>query len=94
MIAAPFLVIRTVYGILEVAFSFESNSIWNPLTGNIYAFAFMCLFVEYAYNTNLRQTITDCALDTFASAFISGSDSPCLQIGVSDSLRKVKKHII
>lgn len=50
MIAAPFLIIRTVYGILEVAFSFESNSIWNPLTGNIYAFCFMCLFVEYVRN--------------------------------------------
>ncbi|KAF2482067.1 hypothetical protein BDY17DRAFT_176646 [Neohortaea acidophila] len=44
---APFLIVRVAYGFLDVAHELDFTSKWSPLFGNIYAFAFMCLFMEY-----------------------------------------------
>lgn len=43
----PFLAVRTVYGLLEVATAGDAHSVWNPLTGSAVAFALMGLLPEY-----------------------------------------------
>lgn len=55
--AAPLLVIRTVYGILEVVFEYSKHSIWSPLYGNLYAFCFMCLLVEYVFLLTVSRKV-------------------------------------
>lgn len=45
--AAPFLAVRTAYGLLEVAEQADARSPWNPLTGSAVAFALMALLPEY-----------------------------------------------
>lgn len=47
LLAAPFIAVRTVYGILEVATSNDPISKWNPVTGSTVTFAFMALVMEY-----------------------------------------------
>lgn len=47
LIASPFLILRTVYGILEVAEQDVLNTIWSPLFGSAVAFALMALLPEY-----------------------------------------------
>jgi hypothetical protein len=39
--------VRTVYGLLQVAFEFEVDNIWNPVVGSVAAFTLMALVVEY-----------------------------------------------
>lgn len=46
MVAAPFIILRCVYGILEVVYGFTS-SLWSPIYGNVVAFALMALLCEY-----------------------------------------------
>lgn len=45
--ACPFLVVRTAFGLLEVAEQSRARSLWNPLTGSAVAFALMALLPEY-----------------------------------------------
>ncbi|CAG9983615.1 unnamed protein product [Clonostachys byssicola] len=45
--SGPFLVVRCVYGILQVTFEFDRGTTWNPLYGSAVAFAMMALLVEY-----------------------------------------------
>ena len=45
--ASPFLIIRTVYGILEVASEYKAGSMWNAVEGSTIAFALMALLPEY-----------------------------------------------
>lgn len=47
LMASPFLILRTVYGILEVAEQDVLNTIWSPLFGSAVAFALMALLPEY-----------------------------------------------
>ncbi|OTA05831.1 hypothetical protein A9Z42_0065410 [Trichoderma parareesei] len=47
LLAAPFLIIRTVFGLLEVALQDSVSSPFNPVTGNAVAFALMALLPEY-----------------------------------------------
>ncbi|EGR45355.1 uncharacterized protein TRIREDRAFT_111250 [Trichoderma reesei QM6a] len=47
LLAAPFLIIRTVFGLLEVALQDSASSPFNPVTGNAVAFALMALLPEY-----------------------------------------------
>ncbi|KAL7806429.1 hypothetical protein V8C44DRAFT_367948 [Trichoderma aethiopicum] len=47
LLAAPFLIIRTVFGLLEVAFQDSASSPFNPVDGNAVAFALMALLPEY-----------------------------------------------
>jgi hypothetical protein len=50
LLAAPFLVVRTIYGLISV---FDANgnriltSMWSPLFGSATAFALMALLMEY-----------------------------------------------
>jgi hypothetical protein len=45
--AAPFLIVRNVYGILEVVMENSANSTWSPVYGSTVAFACMALLMEY-----------------------------------------------
>ncbi|OAA59147.1 hypothetical protein SPI_06349 [Niveomyces insectorum RCEF 264] len=45
--ASPFLVVRNVYGLLEVGFELDADSVWNPVTGSARKFAVMALLMEY-----------------------------------------------
>ncbi|KAL7811644.1 hypothetical protein V8C26DRAFT_408569 [Trichoderma gracile] len=47
LLAAPFLITRTVFGLLEVALQDSSSSPFNPVSGNAVAFALMALLPEY-----------------------------------------------
>lgn len=46
LIAAPFVIARNVYGLLEVATESSYNSIWSPITGNVLAVALLGLLTE------------------------------------------------
>ena len=46
LIAAPFIILRCVYGILEVVSGYTS-SVWSPIFGSIPAFVLMALVSEY-----------------------------------------------
>jgi hypothetical protein len=39
--------VRTIYGLLQVAFEFDIGNIWNPVVGSVAAFTLMALVVEY-----------------------------------------------
>lgn len=45
--SAPFLVVRNIYGILEVVLQYSPTSIWDPVYGSAVAFATMALLMEY-----------------------------------------------
>ncbi|KAM0246893.1 hypothetical protein ACHAQJ_010051 [Trichoderma viride] len=47
LLASPFLMIRTVFGLLEVALENSATSPFNPIAGNAVAFALMALLPEY-----------------------------------------------
>ncbi|KAM0451197.1 hypothetical protein ACHAPV_010041 [Trichoderma viride] len=47
LLASPFLIIRTVFGLLEVAFQNSATSPFSPVEGNAVAFALMALLPEY-----------------------------------------------
>ncbi|KAK5996843.1 hypothetical protein PT974_02188 [Cladobotryum mycophilum] len=47
LLASPFLIIRTIYGILEAALQNDVHSNFNPVLGNAVAFALMALLPEY-----------------------------------------------
>lgn len=47
LLASPFLIVRNVYGILEVVFEYVVNTAWNPVTGSVVAFVLMALLMEY-----------------------------------------------
>ena len=47
LLAAPFIVIRNIYGHLEVSFENNLESVWSPVFGNAVAFALMALWMEY-----------------------------------------------
>ncbi|KAL6863615.1 hypothetical protein J3F83DRAFT_767244 [Trichoderma novae-zelandiae] len=47
LLAAPFLITRTVFGLLQVALQNSSSSPFNPVVGNAVAFALMALLPEY-----------------------------------------------
>ena len=46
LLAAPFIVLRCIYGILGVVYGY-SSTLWSPLFGNVVAFALMGLLCEY-----------------------------------------------
>ena len=46
LLAAPFIVLRCIYGILGVVFGY-SSTLWSPVFGNVVAFALMGLLCEY-----------------------------------------------
>ena len=46
LLATPFLIVRNVYGILEVVFEYRSSK-WSPVYGSTVAFALMALLMEY-----------------------------------------------
>lgn len=45
--AGPFLIVRNVYGLLDVIFGQDARSSWNPVTGSVAEFTVMALVVEY-----------------------------------------------
>lgn len=47
LLASPFLIIRTVFGLLEVVFQNSATSPFSPVEGNAVAFALMALLPEY-----------------------------------------------
>lgn len=47
LLAAPFLIVRNIYGILEIGNQSNLKSIWDPVYGSAVAFALMALLVEY-----------------------------------------------
>jgi hypothetical protein len=47
LLASPFLIIRTVFGLLEVALENSATSPFNPIAGNAVAFGLMALLPEY-----------------------------------------------
>ncbi|TFB02663.1 hypothetical protein CCMA1212_005444 [Trichoderma ghanense] len=47
LLASPFLITRTIFGLLEVALQDDSSSPFNPVVGNAVAFALMALLPEY-----------------------------------------------
>lgn len=47
LLAEPFLLVRSIYGILQVTFEFTSGTVWNPVYGSAVAFALMALVTEY-----------------------------------------------
>lgn len=47
LLASPFLIVRTVFGLLEVALENSSTSPFNPIAGNAVAFGLMALLPEY-----------------------------------------------
>ncbi|POR37946.1 Uncharacterized protein TPAR_01857, partial [Tolypocladium paradoxum] len=47
LVASPFIVVRTIYGILEVVFQNDGATKWNPVYGSAVAFALMALLMEY-----------------------------------------------
>jgi hypothetical protein len=46
LLAAPFIVLRCIYGILGVVYGLYST-LWSPVFGNVVAFALMGLLCEY-----------------------------------------------
>ncbi|KAJ5413873.1 hypothetical protein N7509_000500 [Penicillium cosmopolitanum] len=47
LVAAPFVIARNVYGLLEVATESSYNSIWSPISGNVLAVGLLGLLTEY-----------------------------------------------
>ncbi|KND94044.1 hypothetical protein TOPH_00926 [Tolypocladium ophioglossoides CBS 100239] len=47
LIASPFIMVRTIYGILEVVFQNDRATKWNPVYGSAVTFALMALLMEY-----------------------------------------------
>ncbi|KAL7955787.1 hypothetical protein V8C34DRAFT_290715 [Trichoderma compactum] len=47
LLASPFLIIRTIFGLLEVALQDSATSPFNPIEGNAVAFGLMALLPEY-----------------------------------------------
>ncbi|KAL7794395.1 hypothetical protein V8C37DRAFT_376485 [Trichoderma ceciliae] len=47
LLASPLLIIRTVFGLLEVALENSATSPFNPIAGNAVAFGLMALLPEY-----------------------------------------------
>ncbi|KAL6907247.1 hypothetical protein GGI43DRAFT_256832 [Trichoderma evansii] len=47
LLASPFLIIRTVFGLLEVALQNSATSPFSPVEGNAVAFGLMALLPEY-----------------------------------------------
>ena len=47
LVASPFIMVRTIYGILEVVFQNDHATTWNPVYGSAVAFALMGLLMEY-----------------------------------------------
>ena len=47
LIGSPFILVRTIYGILEVVFQNNHSTTWNPVYGSAVAFALMALLMEY-----------------------------------------------
>ncbi|PNY24326.1 Uncharacterized protein TCAP_05734 [Tolypocladium capitatum] len=47
LLASPFIMVRTIYGILEVVFQNDRATKWNPVYGSAVAFAMMALLMEY-----------------------------------------------
>ncbi|RFU74339.1 hypothetical protein TARUN_7966 [Trichoderma arundinaceum] len=48
LLASPFLIIRTIFGLLEVALQNSASSPFNPILGNAVTFGLMALLPEYA----------------------------------------------
>lgn len=46
LVAAPFVIARNVYGLLEVATESSYNSIWSPISGNVLAVGLLGLLTE------------------------------------------------
>ena len=46
LLASPFLIVRCVYGIVEVICGYGSRT-WSPLVGSVVLFALMALLMEY-----------------------------------------------
>lgn len=46
LISSPFLIVRTVYGLLQVIFQNNQRK-WNPVYGSAVLFAMMALLMEY-----------------------------------------------
>ncbi|KAL7936401.1 hypothetical protein V8C35DRAFT_295394 [Trichoderma chlorosporum] len=47
LLASPFLIVRTTYGLLQVAFQYRDNTPFDPVVGNAVAFGLMALLPEY-----------------------------------------------
>lgn len=47
LLASPLIMVRTVYGILEVVFVNSRGTLWNPVYGSAVAFGLMVLLAEY-----------------------------------------------
>ncbi|UNI20250.1 hypothetical protein JDV02_006353 [Purpureocillium takamizusanense] len=47
LLASPFIMVRTVYGILVVVYQNNGATRWNPVYGSAVVFAFMGLLMEY-----------------------------------------------
>lgn len=47
LMASPFLLVRTIFGILETATENDPDSIWHPIYGSALAFGLMALLMEY-----------------------------------------------
>ncbi len=47
MLAAPFLIVRNVYSLIEVISDETIEGTWSPVYGNAVAFALMVLLMEY-----------------------------------------------